>query len=193
MHQSNEEKIRALLLLVHKDKRAFNELYRIFFPRIFAYVTYRVGKQQDAEDLVSEAFAKVLYRISEFEYRGDGSFSAWLFQIVRNEVNTYFRKNHHNLDSIPLEDLPDIATNTLLPDDALLRKEQFLRLRKLIGTLPPRRQEVILLKYYGGMRNKEIALILDLDERTIASHLSRGLNDLQDLMMEEVLQDEQQL
>jgi len=192
MDLPNEDRMQSLVLDAKKDKNAFRELYRIFFPRIFAYAAYRVGKRQDAEDLVSDTFEKALHRIADFEYRGQGSFSAWLFQIIRNEVNNYFRRNHLDLESISIEDLPDITAGAQLPNDVLLLKEQFLRLRTLIGTLPSRRQEVILLKYYGGMRNQEIALVLDLDERTIASHLSRGLQDLQEMMMEEVLQNELQ-
>jgi RNA polymerase sigma-70 factor (ECF subfamily) len=192
MDHQNEDGMQSFVLDAKKDKNAFRELYRIFFPRIFAYAAYRVGKRQDAEDLVSATFEKALHRIADFEYRGQGSFSAWLFQIVRNEVNSYFRRNHRDLAPISIEDIPNITTDTQLPHDVILRKEQFIRLRTLIGTLPSRRQEVILLKYYGGMRNQEIALVLDLDERTIASHLSRGLQDLQKMMMEEALQDELQ-
>lgn len=184
-HPLDEDKIRITVECAKKSRSAFRELYQIFFPRVFAFVAYRVGKKQDTEDLVSESFIKAIRRIADFEHRGDGSFSAWLFQIVRNEVNTFFRRNHHHSGAISLEDVPDIATATSLPDDALLRKEQFIRLRKQISTLSTRRQEVILLKYYGGMRNQEIALVLSLDERTVASHLSRGLNDLQNLMREE--------
>ena len=63
-------------------------------------------------------------------------------------------------------------------------------MRKLIETLSPRRKETILLKYFAGLRNQEIAHLLSLDERTVASHISRGLADLQ-LRMVENSQDEE--
>jgi DNA-directed RNA polymerase specialized sigma24 family protein len=66
--------------------------------------------------------------------------------------------------------------------------EQFLNLRCLIGTLSPRRQEIITLKFFGGLRNREIALMLALDERTVASHLCRGLEDLHRKLANEVVQ-----
>ena len=59
-----------------------------------------------------------------------------------------------------------------------MQKEKFKSLQQLISTLSPRRQEIITLKFFGGLRNKEIAQILRLDERTVASHLCRGLEDL---------------
>ena len=78
-----------------------------------------------------------------------------------------------------LDDIPDIKSNTILPDEAVLRKEQFTRLHSMISSLSPRRQEVISLKFFAELRNKEIAEILGLDERSVASHLSRALDDLQ--------------
>lgn len=91
---------------------------------------------------------------------------------------------------MPLEDLPDVIASGELPGDAVLRKERFTKLRELIGTLSPRRRETILLKYFGGLRNQEIAHMLSLDERTVASHISRGLADLQ-LRLVENSQDEE--
>jgi RNA polymerase sigma factor (sigma-70 family) len=52
-------------------------------------------------------------------------------------------------------------------------------MRALVATLSPRRQEIVTLKFFAGLRNREIADVLELDERTVASHLSRGLQDLQ--------------
>lgn len=51
-------------------------------------------------------------------------------------------------------------------------------MRALIETLAPQRQKVVLLRFFAGLRNREIARVLGLDERTVASHLSRGIQDL---------------
>jgi len=48
-----------------------------------------------------------------------------------------------------------------------------------LRALTPRRQEIVALRFFGGLRNREIAAVLDLDERTVAAHLARGLADLQ--------------
>ena len=185
--QLEPERERQLIERANDDPEAFRELYRHYLPRVYAYVAYRVGKKQEAEDLVSELFLKVVERISEFQYRGAGTFPAWLFQIARNQVNAFFRRNNRDSNPIPLEDLPDVGES---PDEAVLRKERFAELRELIGTLSPRRRETILLKYFGGLRNQEIARVLSLDERTVASHISRGLANLQ-LRLVENSQDEE--
>lgn len=168
---------RALIAQIAKNPQAFHPLYEQYFPRVFAYVAYRVDTRQEAEDLTSIIFMKVIQSIEQFDYRGAGSFGLWLFRIAHNAVQHHYRQSYRH-GTISLDDLPDLDSGELSPDEALARKEQFLHLRQALQTLAPRRQEIISLRYFGGLRNQEIAQILSLDERTVASHLSRGLDDL---------------
>jgi len=162
-----------------QDPPAFRRLYDHYFPRLYAYVSYRVGRAQDAEDLVAETFLKAIEKIEQFEWRGDGSFAAWLFGIAHNQVKGFYRRNHRRGGGpLPLEELPEMNAGSLLPEDAVLQKERFANLYRLIATLSHRRQEVVTLRFFSGLRNKEIAVVLGLDERSVASHLCRALEDL---------------
>src|SRR5690606_7557902 len=62
----------------------------------------------------------------------------------------------------------------------LIRREHAAELRAMIEALPLRRRDVLMLRYYGELRNNEIAQVMGIDERTVSSHLSRGLRDLHD-------------
>ena len=178
----------ALVEKARRDPVAFRELYNHYFPRVYAYVSYRVGRVQDTEDLVADTFLRVVERLDEFRGRGEGSFTAWLFRIAHNLVSDFYRRGRGSEEPAPLEELPELEASTLLPADAVLQKEKFAYLRRLIGTLSPRRQEIITLKFFGGLRNKEIAALLGLDERTVASHLCRGVKDLHRQYVDEFVQ-----
>jgi RNA polymerase sigma-70 factor (ECF subfamily) len=167
---------RKLVEQARTNPDAFRELYRLYFPRVYAYIAYRVGRVWDAEDLTANIFVKVLEGLERFEWRGEGSFAAWLFRIAHSQVSQFYRDQREHLS---LDDLPDIQSSSLAPDQAIARKEQFARLRARIATLSPRRQEIVTLRFFGELRNQEIAAVLGLDERTVASHLSRALEDLQ--------------
>jgi RNA polymerase sigma-70 factor (ECF subfamily) len=171
-----EEK--SLLQDACSNFEAFQKLYRAYFPRVYAYVAYRVGKAQEAEDITSDIFLKVIEKLSEFEWRGEGSFAAWVFRIAHDRVVNFHRQDRRAGIDLSLDELPDICANELLPAETILQKEKFAHLRRLIANLSPRRREIITLKFFGGLRNKEIAEVLGLDERTIAAHLCRGLEDL---------------
>jgi RNA polymerase sigma-70 factor (ECF subfamily) len=176
---------RLLIESAQRDLNAFQELYHHYFPRVYAYVNYRVTNVQDAEDLVTDIFIKVAGKLGRFQWQGDGSFAAWLFRIAHDLVIDFYRKNSHVREPLSLNDLPDIKCNMLLPDEVISQKEKFVLIRKIIDKLSPRRQEIIVLKFYGGLRNHEIAKVLGLGERTVASHLCRGLEDLQTFYLQQ--------
>jgi len=181
---------RAYIQEARRNPRAFVHLYDHYFPRIHAYVRYRVHGQQDAEDIIAEVFLKAMRRIRSFKWRHENSFAAWLFRIAHNRIVDYYRRRGQvEIVEMALNPGESASGNgsksaaaltscALRPEEALTQQETFQQMRSLIETLSPRRREVITLRFFGGLRNKEIAGILELDERTIASHLSRGLRDL---------------
>ena len=132
---------RRLIEQARCDPEAFRTLYRAYLPRVYGYVAYRVGRRQDAEDLVADVFVKVLEYLDRFEYRGEGSFAAWVFRIASNHVNAFYRRRGRRGEPIPLADLPEIPGDGPRPDEALIRQERFDSLRRMIDTLPPRRQK----------------------------------------------------
>jgi RNA polymerase sigma-70 factor (ECF subfamily) len=170
------EREHQLLKLSLSNPDAFREIYRFYFPRVYAYVASRVDSRKDAEDVVSDTFLDVVRSLRSFQYRGAGSFSAWVFRIAHNRVYQFYQRPPENL---LLDDLPEMHSPDPLPDSQFLYREQRDNLHALIAALSPRRQEIIRLRYFGGLNNREIAEALDLDEHTIASHLSRALTDLQ--------------
>jgi len=99
---------------------------------------------------------------------------------ANNLVVDHYRKHKYAALSLVSGDgLAEPASEAPLPEEALAQQEAFQQIRALIATLSPRRQEVITLRFYGGLRNYEIARLLGLDERTVAAHLCRALQDLE--------------
>jgi RNA polymerase sigma-70 factor (ECF subfamily) len=166
------------------DPRAFERLYDAYFPRVYSYVRYRVAGHQDAEDIVAGVFLRAMEAVRDgrFEWRNSGSFAAWLFRVAHNAVADHHRRSPRT-PSLPLHEVPGIDLASPPPVDDLLRREQSAELHRLVATLSPRRQEVVTLKFYGGLRNSEIAAVLGLDERSVASHLCRALDDLHRLYL----------
>lgn len=173
----NTDQEKEWLARALEDPQAFKRLYDHYFPRLYAYVSYRVGRVQDTEDLVAEVFLKAIEKIDSFEWRHMNSFAAWLFSIAHNLISNFLRQEQRG-QIISLDEFPSLQASTLLPEDVVLQKEKFQNLRRLISTLTPRQQEIITFRFFGGLRNQEIAEILGIDERTVAAHLCRGLKTM---------------
>lgn len=172
-----------------RDPQAFERLYALYLPRVYAYVSGRVGHRQSTEDLVADIFLKAVQALPAFQWQYEGSFAAWLFRIARNATLNYHR--HRGVaeqweEQQMRDELPAVLSEDPSPEDELLRRERADVIQRLLLSLPHRRQEIISLRFFGELRNNEIASVLGLDERTVASHLCRGLRDLHSLWLAEM-------
>lgn len=180
---------RDLVEAATSDPLAFERLYHLYLPRVYRYVSYRVDEPESTEEVVSDIFLKMAQALSTFAWRHAGSFAGWLFRIAHNAVLNYHRSAgiHARWKApVSLHDLAGLQSEGPSPEEDALRKEQSDTLRRLLLGLPQRRQEIITLRFFGELQNREIAAVLDLDERTVASHLCRGLRDLHALWLAEM-------
>jgi len=173
-NQLNEQK---LVKKAKSDPEAFSKLYDLYFPKIFRYISWRVGDKNDAEDLVSEIFTKVLIKIDTFEWQKGATFSSWVFRIARNSLTDYYRTKKKR-DYVNIDDLPEIEADEILPDGDYDRRQLFSRLFQMLQELPDRQAEIITMRFFTGMKNKEIAKVLEIEEKSAASSLCRGLQAL---------------
>lgn len=180
MVQKSNPNERALVEEAKKDPEAFSVLYNRYFQRIYNYVSWRVGSRRDAEDLVSDIFTRALDRLDSFKWRRGATFSSWIFRIAHNAVVDYYRSETKR-DAVSLDDLPEIQADELLPDELSERRRIFKELFEKIQELPTRQAEIITMRFYGEMRNKEIAKILNIEEKSVSSSLFRGLKKLHDM------------
>lgn len=175
--QQDPEYERQLVSRAVDDPAAFQELYEGYLQRVYGYVAARVENRQDAEDIVANVFLSIIRHRLQFRNQRASSFAAWVFTIARNAVNDFYRQGLANT-TVPLDDLHDAPAAETPHETALTEQETARELRRRINALPERRRDIIMLRFFAGLRNQEIASVLGLDERTVASHLSRALRDL---------------
>lgn len=162
------------------DPEAVGRLYDRQFPGIYGFARMRLPTVQDAEDIVSETFLTMVKKLPEFEPAHSGAFGAWVFRIARSKIADFYRANGNRRT---VEEDGTILAARAGGMDVLAevqRGELRVSLLDSIRELQPRQQEVMLLRYFGGLRNKEIAEVLAIEERTVSAHLSRGLKNLQE-------------
>ncbi len=156
---------------------AFGALYERYLDRIFNYVYYRTGNVNDAEDLTARVFQRAMHHIHNYTDRGV-PFSAWLYRIAHNLVANWHRDRSRRQE-IPLSDAPIIAKGEL-PETRLVHTEEQDSLLKLIRTLPPDRQQLLILKFVDHLSNAEIGQIIGRSEGAVKSLYHRTLLSLRD-------------
>lgn len=173
-----------LLNRIRNNPEDLSELFKLYYKPIFGYILRRTGDFDDTADIAANTFYNAFIHINNFSYKGI-SVKVWLYRIATNEVNLYFRnkqKINSLFERIDLVD-KDIFNIYLYEDKIELEMElqkhdQFLAVLEGLKTLPVKYQEVISLRYFEGKDNKEIIEILNINEGTLKSQLSRGLEKL---------------
>ena len=178
MHDPVDEQ--ELIQRASDDPDAFQELYSRYVKRVYGYVASRISHSQDAEDVVSEVFLRVIKNLDQVRLRQQTSFAAWVFVIARHAIADHYRKNGHAEAQVSLDVAAPFASGAKQPDHIFSENEEAAWLYRMILSLPERKREVITLRYHGGLRNQEIASVLGIGEKTVAAYLSRALNDLQE-------------
>jgi RNA polymerase sigma-70 factor (ECF subfamily) len=173
-----------LLYTIRMEPEKFSEIFHLYYKPIFGYILRRTANVDDTADIAANTFLKAYAHIDQFNYKGI-SIKVWLYRIATNEVNMYFRSNKKKNALFEHADDKNIALfkDYLQQDKETLetelhKHEQFLSVLKALKTLPDKYQNVIALKFFEGKDNKEIASILNLNEGTLKSLLSRGLEKL---------------
>ncbi len=127
-------------------KPPFEELYRAYFRRIYAFLRSQLGSAEEAEDVTSQVFLKAYEAYGRYQPRHDTP-TAWLFQIARNAALDQLRGRgrRQRLDrAVAQEPEPTADPSTLAADR--IGWEQLL---EAVAQLPERQREVIGLRHAG--------------------------------------------
>lgn len=154
------------------DVYALGELYELFFDKIYRYALASLGRRQDAEDVASRTFLRMVEAIEGFVWRG-GGFSAWLFRIAHNAVMDQFRRGRHDGES-----QRELAETIAGGSDPGETAEQDADLRELLGKLrelTAEQRQVLLLRFIGGASTREVAEIMGKTEANIRTIQHRAL------------------
>ena len=164
----------ALVREAITSPEALEELCDLYVPRIYNFVLKRVGKVQDAEDVTSTVFEKVLLNLGSFD-GSKASFSTWIFRITINTVTDYYRGRARRRET----SLEDSGFEVLLEGDSgVERLGSYLAVLDLLAGLPPKYQEALSLRYFGGLKVVEVAEVLGISETAASKRILRGLEEL---------------
>jgi RNA polymerase sigma-70 factor (ECF subfamily) len=152
---------------------AFDRLYQQHGGRMKSIACNLMGNTADAEDAVQETFLKIYRNVKTF--RGQSSFSTWVYRILINTCIDMKRKRHY-VDVLQVGPVDGVAQPALPASNHPLR----LTLEKLVGRLDARLRHVFLLFEVEGFKHSEIAEILEISEASSKHALFEAKRELRD-------------
>ncbi len=155
------------------EKQAAGDLIRAHQRSVYGYILRMSGRPDVAEDIVQEAFVRVLGNLHRFDFRF--RFSTWLFTIARRLYMNAMAKNKPVYDT----DFVGSMGNANTPSESSIYTEerqtvQHDALQQALLTLTDEQREIIILFHQLDWPISLIASHLQMPEGTIKSHLHRG-------------------
>ncbi len=163
------------------EKKAQRCLYDRYAPLLLGIAFRYSRSKEDAEDILQEAFVKILTKIDQ--YSETGSFEGWMKKILVNTAISHYRNSQkHDFH----KDFDDIAEINIIGQNYEIDAEEFTReeLLKSINMLPPGFRLIFNLYAIEGYKHREIAEMLDISVGTSKSQYSRARSLLQTKLAE---------
>lgn len=158
----------------------FQDIYKEYHPKILRYIEKLAGHAQ-AEDITQDVFLKVNQSLDQF--KGKSKLSTWLYRIATHTAIDRFRASNRKsaIKSVAMPDVPNneiqhgrIQTEIPSIDQQVIQKEMNECIREFIQRLPTDYKTVLLLSEYEGLKNREIAEILDISIDNVKIRLHRA-------------------
>ena len=177
--KSNEQK------LVEQAKRgnltAFEDLYRLNREKIFYLALGFVDNIADAEDLLQEIFSRAFQGLNRYKQKRNANFSTWLYKIGINYSISFLRKSQRQKrrHQQPIQDNLEMAAASNSNPERLVEMEELHTIFKnSLDTLSCKQRTIIVLRYFNGLKIKEIAEHLKCSEGSIKKQIFRALSGL---------------
>lgn len=173
------------------DRLALEALIVRFQTYVYRLCCLVMRNEQDAEDMTQETFLRACRALPRFQFREGISFEAWLYRIAVNCCRSRMRRRWYQVLPWP-ERAPEIvAAPEEQPERKLEQHEWRVEILEAIYSLGDKHRMVVILRYYAGMSNEEIAETLGLPSGTVRSRLHTARHRLKEILEQATRQSEQ--
>lgn len=177
MLETPDPDLRLLDLCRQGDAHAFETLFRKYQTYVYNIGLGMLSNSEDAADVTQETFLRLHRSLDSF--RGDSSFSTWLYRVTVNLCITELRRKSRTrfqfLDDLSHdEDLSLFEEPGATPDEAMALEEDRKVVHQVLRTLPPDYRAIMVLRHFQQLAYEEIAEVLGLSLSQVKTRLFRA-------------------
>ncbi|MBO7674969.1 MAG: sigma-70 family RNA polymerase sigma factor [Atopobiaceae bacterium] len=149
-------------------KRDLDGLFNEYYPRVYNYIYYRTLNAALADDMVGNVMLNIVKAHGSFDAT-KGNLDAWVFRIARNALFSHFRKTR---DVVDVDSVSETVFSYEDEQDDL--DERGNMVRDMLKVLNDEERELVYLKFWEELSNKEIAARMGMNASTVSTKLWRA-------------------
>jgi RNA polymerase sigma-70 factor, ECF subfamily len=185
LNKPTSEEERDLFLRFKEDPEVITEIYERHAKPLYSFLLKRCGHKEIAEDLVAQAFMKLVEQQPKLEWKG-APIGAWLYRVAVNALADHWRSAKTRREITTLDDEDDYF-DPPSKDDPAWNTEMTIERERLMGVmknLSERDQEVLTLRFYGGYKTEDVASELGISNNHAAVLIYRALGRMRKILIE---------
>ena len=166
------------------EETAYVALYNQYAGMIFRLCVGLLQNREDAEEVLQDSFEYAFRRLDHYDPR-TSAFKTWLYRIAVSRCHNKRRRKW--LPSLSLQQLVEVDVKdpaAAPPDERVALSEQQRAVWEAVAALSPKRREVAILRYYGGLQYSEIGAALDIPAKTAESRMRLAHHALRESLRE---------
>lgn len=181
METSINNELQIATRLEQNDPKAFEEIFKVFFPSLVYFAASIVSSKEEGEDIAMESFRKFWQMRHNFQTLVN--IRAFLFITTRNACLNYLKSAQHQRTSRNTcgeQDDYDHPGYEQAVDLMMIEAETLQIIYNAVKKLPKKCRLIFELTYFEGKSNREIAKQLNISTSTITSQRSRAIQFLKE-------------
>jgi RNA polymerase sigma-70 factor (ECF subfamily) len=143
------------------------KIWNAFNEELYFFILKRVKNETSTGDIFQNTFLKIHKNLQQV--KDERKIKAWVFQIARNEIADYFKKESKYI--APIEEVEEVFTN---------KNEAYCCFDKFLNDLPAIYKETVELVYTKGKKQNEAAQILDISLANVKARIRRSKDILKE-------------
>ena len=167
-----------ILKLQSGDADAYIDIYKQYAKPIYRYIYFRIGNEEQAEDLMQDVFLKF---IEVADKERITKLKAYLYKIAKNLIIDFYREQA-KVVKIDIAKMQELVSS--LGQSATESRIELEMMGQAIIKLKDQWQELIFLRYIEGLEYEEMAEMLNKSENYIRVNLHRARKELNKLFKE---------
>jgi RNA polymerase sigma-70 factor (ECF subfamily) len=164
--RAERDEVRLLGRIAAGDMRAFEELYRLYYPRLIRFLERMTRRSGMVEEVLNDTML-VVWNHAE-DYNGGSKVSTWIFAIAYRKALKALRRFDEPQDDAPNETIVDAEPGPELQVDLWQLREA---LTKALDCLSAEHRAVVDLTYFHGLGYREIAQIVSCPVDTVKTRM----------------------
>jgi RNA polymerase sigma-70 factor (ECF subfamily) len=170
MHTDDE----LVLLLKQAQASAFEEIYNRYWDKLYNYAFKRLHLSEICEEITQDVFTRL------WQKRADISISVglsnYLYSSIKYNLVDYYRRQVLQQNYVQSSKLVSQSGNTT--EDYVFLNDLQNQINQIVEHLPQKCRNVYQLSRFEQKNNKEIAVLLNISEKTVEGHLTKALQQL---------------